>query len=351
MVKRYGYLRDKVVDRNNLELAFDNAREGHMHKKQVLEACANRKDFLDMVERLLRTKEYRSGEYRPKTVRERGKTRIVYDTDFIHRVVHHALMNILKPILMDSIGDHSFAAMKGRGSHQALELTKKDMMEDPEGTRYCFWFDIKQFFPTIPKDKMVKALDRKIKDPYVQWLYREIIYGFPFSGLPIGNYTSQYFANYYLSSIDHFLKAVFHAKHCRHYMDDFTVFGKTTAWLRRVKRKVEGMLKELGLQLKGNWQIFRVTDKRPVDFVGYRMYRDEKGRIYTLLRKRTVKSLKRVCKAVEEKIMQGSMPNPHEMSSLHSYQGVLGWGNCYNLGRKTVYKILDYTGGKEYGNL
>ena len=351
MVKRYGYLWKRVIERSNLELAFDNACDGHRYKRQVLEACARRKDFLDHVEMLLRTKTYKSGEYRAQTIHERGKTRIVYDTDFIHRVIHHALMNILKPILMESIGHHSFAAMQGRGSHQALELTKKDLQEDPEGTRYCFQFDIRQFFPTIPKKGMVEALNRKIKDPDVQWLYKEIIFGFPYDGLPIGNYTSQYFANYYLSRLDHFLKAEFHAKHARHYMDNYIIFGKTTAWLRRVKKRVVQLLEEMGLELKKDWQIYKVGDRRPVDFVGYRMYRDSKGQVYTLLRKRTVKALKHVCKEAERFIFEHGLPDKHIMGSLHSYQGVLGWGNCYNLGRKTVYKILDYTGGKEYGNL
>ena len=352
MVKRYGYLWDKVVDRSNLELAFDNACEGHKHKRQVLEACARRKDFLDEVERLLRTKTYKSGEYRPQTIKERGKVRVVYDTDFLHRVVHHALMNVLKPILMNSIGEHSFAAMQGRGSHQALMLTKDDMEEDPEGTQYCFQFDIKQFFPSIPQKGMVEALDRKIKDPDVQWLYREIIYGFPSKDgrtIPIGNYTSQYFANYYLSPIDHFLKAVFHAKHFRHYMDDYVIFGKSKAWLRRVKGKVEGILKELDLTLKHNWQIYKVDARRGVDFVGYIRYRDEIGRTYALLRKRTVKRLKWVCKGIREKLASGEEITEHGLGSLRSYKGVLQWGNCFNLGQKTVYPLLNNIGENQHG--
>lgn len=240
MVKRYGNLWERVCSLENITKAYLESRKGKTTKPQVAKVDEDPMPYLEEVCRMLVNKTYRSGEYRAFTIHERGKDRVVYDIDYFpHRIVHWALMIVIKPILMDSIGDHSFAAMEGRGSHQALRKVQEYLRRDPDGTKYCFKMDVRKFFPSIKKDIMMRKIERKIKDEDVLWLCREIIFGFKDPGLPIGNYTSQYFANYYLSSVIRHMKQVFHCHYLVAYMDDIVILGSSKSWLRRVKKRID----------------------------------------------------------------------------------------------------------------
>lgn len=287
MVKRYGNLWEKVVSIENITKAYHESRKGKTSKPGVRQVDEDPSTYILEIQRLLMTKEYRSGEYREFNIHERGKDRLVYDVDYFpHRIVHWALMLVIRPILMDSIGDHSYAAMQGRGSHQALTKLREYMRRDPEGTRYCFKMDVRKYFPSIDKDLMMKKLERKIKDPDVLWLCREIIYGYPGPGLPIGNYTSQYFANYYLASIDRHMKQVMHCHHYLRYMDDIVVLGKSKSWLRRVKIK-----------------------------------------------------MKRAMRRLEEKLDAGQDLDEHDLGCLASWSGILGWCDSWRLSKKTIRRV------------
>lgn len=282
---------------------------------------------------MLVNKTYRSGEYREIRIHD-PKERIVYDVDYFpHRLVHWALIQVIRPYLMDCIGPHSFGAMKGRGPHQALKLLDR-YLEDEDWTRYCLKTDVRQYFPSIPKDKLIAKLERKFKDPDIIWLCSEIVYGFPGDGLPIGNFTSQYFANFYFHDIYHHLKHVLHCKHIIGYMDDWIVLGKSKAWLRRVKARMERLFAENGLTMKGNWQIFPVSNGIP--FLGYITYPTHRR-----VRSRTKRNLRRACRRISEMLNSATTDMTLSMLSvLASYHGILRWCDGYGLERSTIYRIL-----------
>lgn len=334
MVKRYGNLWERVVSIENITQAYHESRKGKTSKPGVRQVDEDPSTFIMEIQRLLVNKEYRSGEYREFQIHERGKDRLVYDVDYFpHRIVHWALMLVIRPILMDSIGDHSYAAMQGRGSHQALTKLKGYLHKDPEGTKYCFKMDVRKFFPSIDKDLMMKKLARKIKDPDVLWLCSEIIYGYPGPGLPIGNYTSQYFANYYLANIDRHMKQVMHCKHYLRYMDDIIVLGKSKSWLRRVKKRMDQLLTENGLTMKSNWQIFPV-ESRGVDFVGYRTFHN-----FCLVRTKNKNKMKRAMRRLEAKLDAGHDLDEHDLGCLASWSGILGWCDSWRLAKKTTRRV------------
>ena len=337
MVKRLKNKWKDVVSSDNLLEAYRQSRRGKTHKPQVMAFDQDPMPRLEAIQKSLIDKTYRSGEYRAFTIHEGQKERIVYDIDYDpHRIVHWALMLQIRPTIMDYIGEgHSFAAMEGRGSHQALKKLRDALYQDPEGTKYCLKMDVRKFFPSINKDIMVRKLERRIKDPDIMWLCREIIYGFPGSGLPIGNYTSQYFANFYLADLDRYMTQTWHCKHYIRYMDDIIILGSSKAWLHRVKRKVDELLTADGLEMKGNWQIFPVDD-RGIDFVGYRTFRD-----HVLLKTPTVRRLKAKCRAIQEKVDNGEDLDIHDIGCLCSYNGVLKWCDGYKLATKTIYKIVE----------
>ena len=195
--------------------------------------------------------------------------------------------------------------------------------------------DVRKFFPSIDKDIMIRKLERKIKDPDVLWLCREIVYGFPYPGLPIGNYTSQYFANYYLSSVVRHMKQVFHCHYMVVYMDDMVILGSSKSWLRRVRKRMVMQLSENGLRIKDNWQIFPVDD-RGVDFVGYRIFRD-----YTLLRTYTKRTMARKMHSLRSRMEQGHIFDEHDRGVVASYSGILGWCDGYRLFDRHIKPILE----------
>lgn len=337
MVKRLKNKWKDVVSSDNLLEAYKRSRRGKTTKPQVASFDTDPIPRLEEIQKSLIEKTYRSGEYRAFTIREGGKERIVYDIDYDpHRIVHWALMLQIRPMIMDYIGEgHSFAAMEGRGSHQALQKLRDALRKDPEGTVYCLKMDVRKFFPSIDKNIMMRKLERRIKDKDVLWLCGEIIYGFPGPGLPIGNYTSQYFANFYLADLDRYMTQVWHCKHYIRYMDDIIILGSSKAWLHRARRKVDELLTADGLEMKGNWQIFPVDD-RGVDFVGYRTFRD-----HVLLKEPTVKRLKSKCKAIRSKLADGGSLDIHDLGSLCSYNGVLRWCDGYHLANETIYTIVE----------
>lgn len=334
-VKRYGNLWEQVCSLENITKAYLESRKGKTSKPQVAKVDEDPMPYLEEVRRMLVNKTYRSGEYRAFTIHERGKDRVVYDIDYFpHRIVHWALMIVIKPILMDSIGDHSFAAMEGRGSHQALRKVQEYLRRDPDGTKYCFKMDVRKFFPSIKKDIMMRKIERKIKDEDVLWLCREIIFGFKDPGLPIGNYTSQYFANYYLSSVIRHMKQVFHCHYLVAYMDDIVILGSSKSWLRRVKKRMVLQLEENGLEMKRNWQIFPV-DVRGVDFVGYRIFRE-----FTLLRNGTKRTMVRKMRDIGRRMDDGHVFDEHDRGVVASYSGILSWCDGHRLFRKYIKPII-----------
>ena len=334
-VKRYGNLWEQVCSLENITKAYLESRKGKTTKPQVAKVDEDPMPYLEAVRRMLVNKTYRSGEYRAFSIHERRKDRVVYDIDYFpHRIVHWALMIVIKPILMDSIGDHSFAAMEGRGSHQALRKVQEYLRRDPDGTKYCFKMDVRKFFPSIKKDIMLRKIERKIKDEDVLWLCREIIFGFKDPGLPIGNYTSQYFANYYLSSVIRHMKQVFHCHYLIAYMDDIVILGSSKSWLRRVKKRMVLQLEENGLEMKRNWQIFPV-DVRGVDFVGYRIFRN-----FTLLRNGTKRTMVRKMRDIGRRMDDGHVFDEHDRGVVASYSGILSWCDGHRLFRKYIKPIL-----------
>lgn len=150
-------------------------------------------------------------------------------------------------------------------------------------------------------------------------------------GVPIGNYTSQYFNNYYFSGLDHYCKEVLQIKYYFRYCDDIIVFGETTEKLRELHIKINNYINELNVKLKDSWRIFDVTSNG-VDFVGYILYRD-----HIRLRKCTKLKFIEACKSMDFNNL-----SPRDINVLGSYWGILKHADCRNLWFKyTDVKTFD----------
>ena len=200
-------------------------------------------------------------------------------------------MNILEPIWVSIFTKDTYSCIKNRGIHAAAKNVKHILRTDNDGTRYCLKIDIRKFYPSIDHDILKMVIRRRIKDKRLLWLLDEIIDSVP-TGVPIGNYLSQYFANLYLAYFDHWLKEVKHVKYYWRYADDIVILALNKEVLHELLHEIRAYLREnLKLKVKRNYQVFP-TNTRGIDFLGYRFFHT-----HTFLRKSIKKKLfRRVAK-------------------------------------------------------
>jgi len=320
-MKRYGGFYDAICSMDNLREAHRNARKGKSHYKEVQMVDNDPDYYLKQIQQILLNQTYKVAQYETFKKVDKGKERLIYKLPYYpDRIIQWAILIQVEHVFLKTFIHDTFASLPNRGIHQCLKRLHKSM-ENREETLYCLKFDIKKYFPSIKQEILKAMLRRKFKDKRLLWLLDGIVDSSD-EGIPIGNYMSQYLANYYLSWLDHWLKE---DKKCRHYfryMDDVVILGSDKNDLHRLKREIEEFLWDtLELELKGDWQIFP-TYIRGVDFVGYRSFGD-----YTLLRKSTATNIKNKVKSIEQK----GFVSEKDICSIESYKGWLKWADCFNL--------------------
>jgi retron-type reverse transcriptase len=225
-------------------------------------------------------------------------------------------MNILEPIFVACFTADTYSCIKGKGIHAASDAVQS-ALNDYDNTTYCLKLDIKKFYPSIDHDVLKELLRRKFKDPDLLWLLDGVIDSAP--GVPIGNYLSQYFANFYLTYFDHWIKEVKRIKYYFRYADDIVILNSCKAELHQVLADIKEYLSiNLKLTVKQNHQVFPV-EARGIDFVGYKMYHS-----HTLLRKGIKQRFARMLKKRKNR------------ESIASYLGWTKHCNARNLERKLL---------------
>jgi retron-type reverse transcriptase len=188
-------------------------------------------------------------------------------------VVQHAVMNICGPVFEKSLISDTYAAIKGRGQHRAVKKAEKNAGKN----EFFLKMDIRKYFDSIDHFVLKQLIAEKIKDKKVLYLFSKIIDSYNVTdgkGLPIGNLTSQYFANLYLSKYDHFIKEKMKCKFYVRYMDDFIIWSNDKDFLLKIRDKSKKFLQtELDLKLKAGGIINRV--KNGFNFLGYRIFKNK----------------------------------------------------------------------------
>lgn len=314
-MKRKNGLFEQIVSIENIRLADKRARAHKAKNYGIRLFDENYEANIIELQRELESGEYRTGEYEVFKI-YKPKEREIARLQYRHRVVHHAIMNIMEPIWVETFTANSYSCIKGRGIHKCLHDVRK-AMKDVEGTKYCLKIDIKKFYPSINREKLIEIIGRKIKCKKTMDLHREVIFSAPNEiGVPIGNYLSQFYANLYLTYFDHWIKEEKRVKHYFRYCDDMVIFAEDKSKLHELLREIKTYLKdELFLTVKQNYQVFPV-ESRGVDFVGYKMFHT-----HTLLRK---------------SIKKGLIKNKNKPKSVSSYGGWAVHCNSVNLFRKIL---------------
>ena len=317
-MKRIDNIFNDLCTIENLEIAYKNAKRGKTKTYGVLIFEKNKDENLIKLRDDLLNNKFKTSKYSTFFINENGKERLIYKLPFYpDRIVHHLLMLKLEKIWCDIFIRDTYACIKNRGIHDGLKRVKNSL-SDIENTKYCLKLDIKKFYPSINHDILKDIIRKKIKDKKILYLLDEIIDSA--SGVPIGNYLSQYFANLYLSYFDHYIKEKHKIKYYHRYADDIVIFHKDKIYLQSLLIQISNYFNiKLKLSINKNYQIFPV-DKRGVDYLGYKIYHT-----HVLLRK-SIK--KRMFKSVS-KINYSN----YEIKSI-AYKGWLIHCNSINLQNK-----------------
>ena len=272
---------------DNLYTAYCKARKGKRRRPDVAQFSLDLEQNLSVLQQELIAGTYSPGAYRQFTVYER-KPRLISVAPFRDRVVHHAVMNVLEPLLDQRFIPDSYACRKDKGVHRAVDRYQ----QFARNNAYVLKLDIRRYFPTIDRAILKRQLARRIKDKVVLNLLHRIIDNGPDTGgpdrffpgddlvsvserrrgLPIGNLTSQFFANLYLDEFDHWLKETMRVKEYLRYVDDLFLLGNDKQRIWALRDAIAEKLQALRLTLHTDkTQIYRTTER--VDVLGYQVSR------------------------------------------------------------------------------
>lgn len=268
-MKRTGGLREAVLERDNLRLAFWKAARGKADRGPVRQYRARLEAELDALQSGLAAGTYPVGESTRFVIHD-PKRRVIHAAAFRERVLHHALMNVCEPCFERWLIHDTYACRRGRGQWAAVRRAE-------EFSRRFGWFlkgDIRKYFESIPRARVLARLERRLKDPWVLAWMERLLAAHPGAGdrgLPIGSLMSQHLANLYLDTLDRWVKEVERCPGYVRYMDDFVVWDRSPGRLVELREKLGRLLQEeLGLETKGTPFINR-TD-HGLDFLGCRVW-------------------------------------------------------------------------------
>ena len=326
-MKRKGYIYSKIYDIDNIKLAVMNSSKGKRKQNRVNKIINNIDDYAEKINKLLKNQTYKSAPYKIKKIKDgaQKKTRVIYKPRYYtDQIIHWALMQQIQPVIMRGMYYYSCGSIPGRGTSHGQKAIRKWLDNDYRNTKYCLKMDIKKFYPSIDNEIMKQKFRRKIKDTKCLWLIDEIIDSA--DGLPIGNYTSQWFSNFFLEGLDHFIKEELKVKYYIRYVDDLVLLGPNKKKLHKAKREIDDYLAKIKLRIKGNWQVFKI-DCRAIDFLGFRFFRDK-----TILRKRNALRIRRRIKKISKK----PNLNYRDACAIISYWGWIKRSDSYNFYQKYI---------------
>ena len=291
-MKTYNNLYGQICSMNNLANAWRNARKGKTKKKYVAEFEQDtRENLLNLRRELL------NQTYKPKSlvnfILRDPKTRKISKSDFRDRIVHHALVRVIGPIFDKIFIYDSCANRIGKGNLFALkrfDKFKRKITDNLFKEAFCLKADIKHYFQEVDHECLLKTIKQKVTDEKVIWLISQILKNSSSENksMPLGNLTSQFFANVYLNELDYFVKHKLKSKYYIRYVDDFIILHKSRIQLKIWKLRIEEFLREkLKLELHPDKSRI-ILLSRGIDFVGFRNFY-----YFRLLRKRNIRNMER----------------------------------------------------------
>ncbi len=327
-MKRHGNLWPTLTSFEHLLRSSEKAKRGKRFRPAVARFEFNLEPELWKLREQLLGKAYRPGQYRSFYIYE-PKKRLISAAPYRDRIVHHALTGMLEPIFEPTFIADSYACRKEKGTHAAVDRCQQFARR----FRYVFKADIRKFFPSMDHEILKTQVARKIKDPDVLWLVGRTIDGsnpqeevqhyFPGDdlftpgertrGIPIGNQTSQFFANVYLDPL--FIKERLRFKGYVRYVDDFLLFSDDKRQLNEARQKIREFLINLRLKLHPRKNTI-LPVKEGIRFLGYRVFPTHRS----LVKENVWRFLRRV-RRMQSEYRDGNTTLPEIKQRLMSWSG------------------------------
>ena len=326
-----GYIYEKIYAIDNIKQAIMRASLGKRNQNRVKRVIQNINIAATKIQEMLVNKTYIPSPYIVKVIRDGAnkKERTIYKPRFYpDQIIHWALMLQIQNIIMRGMYEYNCGSVPGRGTSCGQKILRHWLDTDRKNTKYCLKMDIKKFYPSVDNKVLKQMFRRKIKDKDCLWLIDTIIDSN--RGLPIGNFTSQWFANFFLEGLDHFIKEKLGVKYYVRYVDDLVLLGPNKKKLHKARKEIETHLNNIKLQLKGNWQVFKVNN-RDIDFLGFRFFRNK-----TVLRKRNALRIRRRFRKIAKK----NRLSYKDACAVISYWGWIKRSNSFRLYNDSLKSLV-----------
>jgi retron-type reverse transcriptase len=342
-METYNKLYEEICSINNLANAWRKARKGKTKKIYIIEFEKNLRENLIQLRKELLEQTYKPEPLNTFILRD-PKTRKISKSVFRDRIVHHALVRIIEPIFDKTFIYDSCANRIGKGNIFALkrfDLFKRQITSNLHSESFCLKADIKHYFQEVNQEILLQIIKIKITDEKAIWLIKLILSNisvnrggrtgfFINNGMPLGNLTSQFFANVYLSELDYFVKHKLKTKYYIRYVDDFVILHSSEKQLECWKRQIDKFLKE-NLKIELHPDKSKIVNlSKGVDFVGFRIFYNHK-----LLRKR---SFRKMFHKLNE-CKQGDITFVKFKESFNGWNAYAKWADSYNLIKKLIQSI------------
>ena len=353
-MKRVGGLWDTLTSWTNLHEAFQSAARGKRRRRDVATFALNVESELTVLRRQLVEGAYRPGEYRTFAIRD-PKPRVISAAPFRDRVVHHALTRVIEPVFERRFSTRSFASRKGYGTHRAIRLAALASERFP----YALQCDIRKYFPSIDHEILKGQLRRTLRcgvtlelcdlivdgsnpqEPHEEYFGGDTLFT-PIErrrGLPLGNQTSQFFANVYLNSLDQFVLRDLGPGEYARYVDDFVLFGDSAEALHEMRGRIVEHLDGLRLRLhEGKSRVYRTRDG--ITFLGWRI--TPRG---LRLKRANVVRMRRRLRSMGEEWEAGALEWKELVMRVNSWIGHAGYGATWRL-REQMFEEFPFDLGK-----
>ncbi len=322
---------DKLLEAHNRSKKFKGMKEEVMRYEMDLE------NNLASLLKNIKNNTYTLGKYKEFVIKE-PKERIIKSLPYKDRIVHQWYVEeFIKPYFIKRFMKDSYACIENRGTHKAVEQLQKYMriMKHKYGKYYVLKCDIKKYFYSINKDILIKILKKYISNKKIIQFSELLIRDGEDKGIPIGNYTSQYYANIYLNELDQYMKHILHIKYVVRYMDDFVILVKEKKQAFDLKEKISNFINN-ELDLKLNKKTCYYPNNMGVDFCGYRIYET-----HLLLRKRSKQKIKKNIKKWNKLYNYNKLDLSKTRSQLNSWLAHSKHASSYNF-RNHVFKKIEF---------
>lgn len=337
MSKTYRHLYEQVYDFANLMAAHRRATKGKRYRPDVLSFSEALGENLVALQQDLRSMSWQHGPYQSRIVHEK-KRRLIHTAPFRDRVVHQALCAVFAPLFEETFIADSYACRKGKGTHAALDRLTAFLRK--EGSDYVLSGDFSKFFASIPHGLIMREIEWRIGDARMVEALRRVLasYGeaargdsFGLRGLPLGNLTSQWFANMAGNCLDQYVKHELRCSRYIRYMDNWLLLSESKSRLREWLCKIRRLSTEIGLAINPKTQIIKATDGIP--FLGLRVWPDHRK----VLRENITRGRRRLRAQLDD--IEGGRVSPEDvLDSMRSWFAHLAHADTYGL-RREIWKI------------